>query len=424
MAVLRLGICGWGTVAQAFYQLWRERAEEIERRFGVRIEIVAMSTRRLPKGLDLRQCDTVLDIPELSDIDAVVELIGGTDTAADIAHATLAAGKHLITANKALLADRGEELGAVARERGLRIGAEAAVGGAIPLLRALRTSFGSDEVHGIYGILNGTCNFILSQMEEGRDFDAALAEAQRLGFAEADPTLDIDGSDAAQKLAILSNLAFGTPVQLSSVGKEGLPGLEPFDFQMAAKFGYRIRHLAVAQPAAASGQIEARVHLALLPEFSALAQVRAELNAVLFACDAAGDQFLRGAGAGGAATASAVLADVVDIARHGSDSEHLGILSGCQLVASPRYGCRRYLRLDLRHEPGTLSHLTAFFGDKGINIEAVEQHENGQPDAVRRVVLVLSDTSEQDMRDLLAALGQLPDLAGEPFQLRILELGT
>ena len=163
---------------------------------------------------------------------------------------------------------------------------------------------------------------------------------------------------------------------------------------------------------------------ALLPEFSALAQVRAELNAVLFACDAAGDQFLRGAGAGGAATASAVLADVVDIARHGSDSEHLGILSGCQLVASPRYGCRRYLRLDLRHEPGTLSHLTAFFGDKGINIEAVEQHENGQPDAVRRVVLVLSDTSEQDMRDLLAALGQLPDLAGEPFQLRILELGT
>ena len=155
MAVLRLGICGWGTVAQAFYQLWRERAEEIERRFGVRIEIVAMSTRRLPKGLDLRQCDTVLDIPKLSDIDAVVELIGGTDTAADIAHATLAAGKHLITANKALLAERGEELGAVARERGLRIGAEAAVGGAIPLLRALRTSFGSDEVHGIYGILNG-----------------------------------------------------------------------------------------------------------------------------------------------------------------------------------------------------------------------------------------------------------------------------
>lgn len=420
----KIGICGWGTVAKALHGLCERNAEEIFVRCGVRVKIVAMSTRTRPQSMPVgvQPYANVLEIPTAPDLDAVVELIGGTDTAAEIARSTLAAGRHLITANKALLAVRGSEFGELATKHQVRIGCEGAVGGAIPLLRTIRSCFTGDRILGIYGILNGTCNFILSKMEEECTFEQALAQAQEQGFAEADPTLDIDGTDAAQKLAIMSHLAFATSLDLSDVDKEGLTGLQPFDLQMAQKFGYHIRHLSKAHPL--DGDVEARVYPALVPEEISLAQVKAQTNAVLFQCEAAGEQFFRGAGAGGDATASSVLADIVDIALHPSSAEWLGASSSGRMRSSADYVCRRYLRLDLRHEPGALSRLTALVGGTGINIEAVEQH-GAHPtgaDQSRRVVLLLNHSPECAMKQLLKELRALPDLVGEPFQLRVLSI--
>ena len=429
MRKFKLGLCGWGTVARALHQLCEQRSAELARRYGVELEIVAMSSRRLPGDLDIKQCPSVLDIPDLDELDAVVELIGGTDTAGEIAHRTLSSGKHLLTANKALLVRDGQALGELARQQGVRIGPEASLAGAIPIMRVLRSSFAfaAGEVQSIRGILNGTCNFILSAMERGQDFNAALKQAQEMGFAEADPTLDIDGTDAASKLALMLNLIYAAPLgedRVAAMEREGIVGLEPFDFQMASQWGHRIRHLAVALPESGgmSGHIEARVHLAMIPEETALACVQDETNAIHLGCAAAGDSFLQGLGAGGEATASAVLSDALDIALNPGIAEQLGQASADLTVGtSDNYCCARYLRLDLENRPGTLSQLTTLTGELKINIDSISQHAiNGDKgDQLRRVVLRLSPCTENQANALLSVMSKLPDVRGEPFQLRV-----
>lgn len=415
----RIGLCGWGTVAQAFYQLCTEQADWIEQRNGVRIEVVALGCRREAAGCPVPQHRDLLAVANMDGLDAVVELIGGTDKALEIAQATLCGGRHLITANKALLAEHGEQLGRWATDGGVRIGGEAAVAGSIPILRVLRGALAADRIEEIAGILNGTCNYIISAMEDGSSFEDALGEAQAKGFAEADPTLDLDGSDATQKIAILAHVAFGVPMDTQSVDTGGMNQLEVLDIQASSRLGYRCRHLATARRTADS--IGAQAALVLVPQDSPLARIRGETNAVLLRCAAAGEQMLQGAGAGGTPTASAVMADVVDIARRPDATETMG-----RLVPQVAYGTvsedlrRRYLRLELSDEPGSLSSLTARFAANGINIDVVEQHPGSQPGR-RRVIFVLGETTDATMAKVGEEMRQMDAIFSPPLQLRIEE---
>ncbi|MGI9345961.1 MAG: homoserine dehydrogenase [Gammaproteobacteria bacterium] len=422
----RIGLCGWGTVAQAFYRLLQHNATLIEQRSGVRLQIQAVSSRTPPDLQGIASLPDVLDVAALDSLDAVIELIGGTDTAYQLALRTLNSGKHFITANKALMATHGEELTALAMQKNVSIGCEASVGGGIPLLRTICRAFTSDRTSAIHGILNGTCNYILTQMEQGRDFSDALKTAQELGFAEADPSLDIDGSDAAQKLAILSHLTFATPLAFDHISQEGIEQLLPFDLHTAERLGYSIRHLAIAEKHASTHQVAARVHLAMLPQSSPLAQVQNEVSAVLFRNEAMGDQFLSGAGAGGAATAASVLADAIELAQHPGTSKYLATGPGsAHFDTSANYSCRRYLRLKIRHTPGALARLTSLTGKLGINIEKIEQHQQ-EPDAIegsefRNVVMILSSVNEKLMKQLLKELSSTNEVGDEMLHLRMVE---
>ena len=377
---LNIGVCGVGTVGLATMDILMRQAELLEARSGKSMKLVHVGARREHPDHnygDARVSRDVMALAEDPEIDVLVELIGGTSAAYDLIKRAIQQGKHIVTANKALIAEHGNELIALAEASGVQIRFEAAVAGGIPIIKALREAMAGNEVTGVAGIINGTGNFILTEMStKGRAFDEVLAEAQSLGYAEADPTFDIDGTDAAHKLVILASLAFDVPLDIESPFKQGIESLTPEDLDYAAEMGYRVKHLGIARRQAEG--VEVRVHPTLIPESKQLATVDGVLNAVMVTGSAVGELVLVGPGAGGPATASSVCADIVDIARSPLGSgPALGLpaasLTAKALIASDDIASEWYVRLNVADRPGVMSSITQTLADRDISIESLVQ---------------------------------------------------
>ena len=423
---LNIGVCGVGTVGLATMDILMRQAEVLEARSGKSMKLVHVGARREHPDHDYgdaRVSQDVMALAEDPEIDVLVELIGGTSAAYDLIKRAIQQGKHIVTANKALIAEHGNELIALAEASGVQIRFEAAVAGGIPIIKALRESMAGNEVTEVAGIINGTGNFILTEMStKGRAFDEVLAEAQSLGYAEADPTFDIDGTDAAHKLVILASLAFGVPLDIESPFKQGIDSLTPEDLDYAAEMGYRVKHLGIARQQAAG--IEVRVHPTLIPESKQLATVDGVLNAVMVAGSAVGELVLVGPGAGGPATASSVCADIVDIARSPLGSgPALGLpaasLSAKAVIASDDIASEWYVRLTVTDRPGVMSNITQTLADRDISIESLVQKAplSGQPEVP--IVLLTHQTPGSVISEAIEEITGLPDVQSDYALLRV-----
>ncbi|HET6307120.1 MAG TPA: homoserine dehydrogenase [Rhodopila sp.] len=423
---LSVGVVGLGTVGGGVLKMLRENADLVTARAGRPIAVTAVSARDRAKDrgfpvAGLRWYEDPVALAGDPGVDVVVELIGGSDgPARALAEATIAAGKPLVTANKALLAVHGAELAQAAEERGVALGFEAAVAGGIPVIKALREGLSGNRISAVAGILNGTCNYILTQMRErGREFADVLADAQKLGYAEADPSFDIDGVDAAHKLAILAALAFGRPVAFEDVHVEGIRRVAAADIAFARELGYRIKLLGIARQTEAG--IETRVHPCMVPESAPIATVDGVFNAVVAEGDFVGRVMLEGRGAGAGPTASAVVADLIDIAR-GRHTPVWGA-AGAALSSAPSVPMSDhvgpyYLRLMVVDRPGVIADVTAVLRDLGVSLESMLQRGRSPGEAVP-VVLVTHETKESAMREALARIGALPTVMEEPTLIRI-----
>lgn len=434
MSELRVGLLGLGTIGIGAARILIEQNELISRRLGKKVTLVAAADRVLDRdfGLDLsavRLTDDAGEIVTADDVDLVIELIGGYEPARTFVATALEHGKHVVTANKALIAKHGEELFPLAAEKGLQIGFEAAVGGGIPCMKALREGLAANAIESIYGILNGTCNFILTKMEnEGADYADVLKEAQALGYAEADPTFDVEGVDTAHKLSILAAMAFGSKIKFDEVFTEGISKISAADIEAAHELGYRIKLLGIAKPHGANGcqQVEMRVHPTLVPLDSQLAQVSDSYNAVLISGDFVEHTMYFGRGAGERPTASAVIADVMDIASGFPDGiAHLAPPMG--FVQSARMDvptlpmadveCEYYLRFMVQDEPGVIAAITAVLADHRISLEAVSQKERHKTQAVP-VVMLTHETTEGNMQAAISRILSLPNINDDLLILR------
>ena len=423
---LRLGIAGLGTVGGGTLRLLREHEALIGSRSGRPIEVVAVSARDRSKdrGLDLsalRWAEDPVALAADPQVDAVLELIGGADgPALTLAESALAAGKHLVTANKALLAHHGTRLARQAEASGVVLAYEAAVAGGIPVIKALREGLAANRIERITGILNGTCNYILSGMRDsGRDFAEVLAEAQALGFAEADPSFDVDGIDAAHKLALLTALAFGCEVNFEGVAVEGIREISALDIGFAEELGYRIKLLGHAR--VVEGAVEQRVHPTMVPLDAPIASIEGVFNAVVAEGDFVGSFMAEGHGAGAGPTASAVVADVIDIAR-GSRLPTFAVPAS-ELKALPpldpgsHVGCY-YIRLMVLDQPGVIADVAAALRDQAISVEAMLQRGRAPGEAVQ-VVITTHETRESAMTEALTRIGELPTVLEPPRLIRI-----
>ncbi|MGE0629202.1 MAG: homoserine dehydrogenase [Hyphomicrobiaceae bacterium] len=434
---LRIGIAGLGTVGVGVLTNLQAHGERLAMAMGRRIEVTGVSARSRSKdrGVSLEGI-TWFDSPEelavSPAIDAFVELIGGSDgPALGAVSAALGVGKSVVTANKALLARHGFEIAKLAEENGAALAFEASVAGGIPVIKTVRESLIGNEIRRVYGILNGTCNFILTKMEdEGRDFDDVLAEAQRLGYAEADPSFDIGGKDAAHKLAILTSLAFGTRVALDQIHCEGIEHITTADIQAADELGYRIKLLGVALKTESG--IEARVSPAMVPKHSAIAEVSGVTNAVEIECDYVGDLLLVGPGAGANPTASSVVADIVDVAR--GDCLRPFILPASKLKPHTRATLEAhrgayYVRLAVYDEPGALASIAGRMGEQRVSLESIVQRRPNAPEPavgaaaeIMPLVLITHDTVEASIRKALKLIQQDGKIASRPQLIRIEKL--
>ncbi|PTQ10887.1 homoserine dehydrogenase [Sphingomonas oleivorans] len=426
---LKIALAGLGTVGAGVIKLLGENAALIERRAGRPIEIIAVSARdrTRDRGVDLSRFAWVDDAGELShrdDVDAVVELIGGSDgPALTIARAALTNGKAFVTANKAMIAHHGLELAATAEKTGAALKYEAAVAGGIPVIKGLREGAAANEIGHVYGILNGTCNYILTAMEEaGRDFADVLAEAQALGYAEADPSFDIDGVDAAHKLSILASLAFGTTIDFDAVAITGIRHIIAADIAEAAALGFRVRLVGFGE-AGPKGLFQ-RVHPCLVPIGHPLAHVVGSLNAVVAEGNYVGRLIFQGRGAGEGPTASAVVADLVDIARgEYGPAFAMPVASLARLAPAPageRNG-RAYLRFTVADRPGVLAEITAAMRDAGVSIESLIQR-GAAADGSVLLVMVTHECPESSVTDALARLQGSQSLIGKPMLMHILDV--
>jgi homoserine dehydrogenase len=371
---LRVGLCGLGTVGTGVVTLLTSNRVGIARQAGRGIEIVRIASRTAkptvqPRGIPFST--NVMDVVDDANVDVVVETIGGIDTAAELLRGCIDAGKHFVTANKALVATRGGELLAAAGRAGISVGFEAAVAGGIPIIKALREGLAGNTINWIACIINGTSNFILTAMAAGQEFADALAQAQALGYAEADPTFDIEGIDAAHKLAILAALAFGVPLDASAVYTEGISRIGREDLDYAAALGYRIKHLGIARRD--GDGVEMRVHPTLIPEGRLLAKVDGVMNAAVINSDAVGSTLYYGPGAGALPTASAVIADLIDVARGNSVSVPTD--RGARALSIGAVTSAYYLRIPAVDQPGVLAKVAQILSINGISIEAVIQRE-------------------------------------------------
>ena len=391
MKPVTVGLLGLGTVGQGVASILARNAAEIERRTGRPTTLVSAAVRNKAKatalGLDIRITTDAQSLVNDPDIDIICEAMGGDDPALGLLHAAIASGKHVITANKALIAVHGNELINAAAEKGVILAYESSVAGGIPIIKALREGLAANRIQWLAGIINGTGNFILSEMaEKARNFEDVLAEAQALGYAEADPTFDVEGIDAAHKLTIMASVAFGMPLQFDAVYTEGISQVSREDVAFADELGYRIKHLGVAirRP----DGIEMRVHPTLIPEKRLLANVNGVMNAVLVQGDAVGPTLYYGPGAGSEPTGSSLVADIIDVVRTlDANALHrvptLGFQSDAletyTMLQTADYRSAYYLRLQALDEPGVMASITSIFGELGISIEAILQKEPGVP---------------------------------------------
>jgi homoserine dehydrogenase len=427
---VRIGLLGLGTVGAGVVKILQTRRALLEERAGCRLTLAAVADTDLARpreGLDVgalpmtADAATVLGDPSIS---VVIELVGGLEPARTFILRGLAAGKHVVTANKALLAHHGAELYEEARRQGVALGFEAAVAGGIPLIAAVKEGLAANRILGLAGIVNGTCNYILSKMtDENLDFALVLKEAQAQGYAEADPTLDIEGMDSAHKLQILVSLAFRTFIDLKDIHTEGITRVTAADIAYARELGYRIKLLAIAK--AVEGGVEVRVHPTMIPAVSPLAAVSGVFNAVFVTGDAVGDLMFYGRGAGQMPTASAVWSDVLEIARriaHGIPALALELPSvgpgALPLRPMDTIRCCSYLRVMAQDKPGVLSRVAGILGENDISIANVIQKGRGTREAVP-VVIVTHEALERDMRTALAKIDRLRDVASATTMIRV-----
>jgi homoserine dehydrogenase len=407
---VRIGVLGCGNVGSAFVQLVATQADMVEARTGIRLEVVKVAVRNVSKSRDVTLADGVLvrdarSVVEDPQVDLVVELIGGIEPARELISTALAAGKPVVTGNKELLANVGHELWAQSDQAGADLLFEAAVAGGIPLVRALRESLRGEPVRRVMGIVNGTTNFILTKMtEDGADYSAALTEAQRLGFAERDPTADVEGFDAGAKAAIIASIAFGAKVVAGDVYHEGISGITAADIAIAKRLGYVVKLLGIAERQ--DGSVAVRVHPAMVPLTHPLASVRDSYNAVFVEGDAVGSLMFYGRGAGGFPTASAVLGDVIDAAVNLVKGTHgtIGSFARVPVVPIDETSSQYLVGLDVEDKPGVLHAITGIFAAHGVSIRAAEQEGIGT-DA--RLVFITHSARESDVQ---ACLREFRDL--------------
>ncbi len=425
MNPLRVGIAGLGTVGGGVVKLLATRSDLITARAGRPIIITAISARsQRDRGFSIAEFAWHADPVSLAgskDVDVVVELIGGAEGPAHaLAHAAIAASKPLVTANKALLAMHGVSLAAAAEAARVTLGFEAAVAGGIPVIKALREGLAANQISRIAGILNGTCNYILTTMREtGRDFASVLAEAQSLGYAEADPSFDVNGTDTAHKLAILAGLAFGVHIDFADLHIEGISRISDLDISFAQELGYRIKLLGIAERSGAA--ISLRVHPAMVPLQQPIASVDGVFNAVQLEGDAAGPVFLRGRGAGAGPTASAVVADLIDIARGANIpvwGQAAASLMGAPIQPMAAHQGAYFIRLMVVDQPGVLADVTAILRDHGISLESMLQHGRKPGEAVP-IVLVTHNAREAEINAALARIAMLDSVLESPALIRI-----
>ena len=435
MKPINVGLLGIGTVGGGTFTVLRRNAEEIARRAGrpIRITVVADKNLELAKQVTGGACritDDAFSVVGDPEVDIVVELIGGYGVAKELVLKAIANGKHVVTANKALLATHGNEIFKAAQDKGVMVAFEAAVAGGIPIIKAVREGLSANRIQWIAGIINGTTNFILSEMrDKGLSFDTVLKEAQRLGYAEADPTFDIEGVDAAHKITILSALAFGIPMQFDKAHIEGISKLDATDIRYAEQLGYRIKLLGITRRTPEG--VELRVHPTLIPSKRLIANVEGAMNAVLVQGDAVGSTLYYGKGAGAEPTASAVIADLVDVTRmHTADPEHrvphlafqpdqladLIILPMDEVITS------YYLRLRVQDKPGVLADITRILADEQISIDAVIQKEPAEGEEQTDLILLTHQTREKRINAAIAKVEALPVVAGKVIRLRLEEL--
>jgi len=435
MKPVKVGLLGLGTVGGGTAVILKRNAEEIARRAGRGIEVDFIATLDADAaeklGIDnVRITDDAFAVVNDPDIDVVVELIGGYSPAKELVLQAIENGKHVVTANKALIAIHGDEIFAKAQEKGVVVAFEAAIAGGIPIIKALREGLAANRIEWLAGIINGTGNFILTEMrDKGRSFDDVLAEAQALGYAEADPTFDVEGIDAAHKLTILSSIAFGIPLQFDKTYTEGISKITLEDVAYAEELGYRIKHLGVARRTEAG--VEQRVHPTLIPKSRLIANVNGVMNAVLVKGDAVGATLYYGAGAGDEATGSAVIADIIDVARTlTTDPEnrvpHLAFqpneLADIPVVAMDAVETAFYLRMSAKDEAGVLAEVTRILGDENISIEAFIQKQAEHEGDDVNIILLTHRVNEGDMNSALKQIEALSVINGDVMRIRVEEL--
>ena len=438
MKAVKVGLIGLGTVGCGTLSVLSRNADEISRRAGRRIEVIQAAVKDLNKS---RDCDVstieLVEDPFLvannPDIDVVVELIGGEGLAKDVVMTAINNGKHVVTANKALIALHGNEIFQVAQDKGVMVAFEAAVAGGISIIKAIREGLAGNRIEWLAGIINGTSNYILTEMDKpGQDFADVLKEAQRLGYAEADPTFDIEGIDAAHKLTILASIAFGIPLQFERIFTEGITKITAEDVQYADELGYRIKHLGIARRSDAG--IELRVHPTLIPEARLIANVNGVMNAVVVHGDAVGSTLHYGAGAGAEPTASAVVADIVDVVRVLTADPHNRVphlafqpdaINNEVVLEMDEVQTGFYMRLAVTDESGVLAKITELFGESGISIEAILQKPSQSycapdlPAEVASVVVLTKVTREGNFNAVLDQIRRLPAVVCDPVCFRV-----
>ncbi len=429
---VKVGVLGLGTVGSGTANILMRNADEIARRAGRGIQITIASMRDTKKS---RACDTSsITLTEDSNkvvtdpnVEIVIELIGGADEAKDLVLKAIEHGKHVITANKALIALHGNEIFQSAQEKGVTVAFEAAVAGGIPIIKAIREGLAGNSIQWLAGIINGTGNFILTEMrDKGRDFDEVLKEAQQLGYAEADPTFDVEGIDAAHKLTILASIAFGVPLQFENVYTEGITQITREDVAYAAELGYRIKHLGIAKRTTKG--LELRVHPTLIPRRRLLANVDGVMNAIVVKADALGPSLYYGAGAGAEPTGSAVVADLVDVVRAlTSDPEnrvpHLafqpGALSDIPILSMDDVSTAYYLRIHVQDRPGVLADVTQIFADHAISIEAIIQKEPQANISSVPIIILTHEVNEQNMNKAISEIEKLEAVTNKIMRIRL-----
>jgi len=433
---VKVGLLGLGTVGGGTATVLMKNAEEIARRAGRGIVVNVAATLDPERATELGMTDTritqdAFEVVNDPEVEIVVELIGGYTLALELVLAAIENGKHVVTANKALIATHGNEIFAAAQKKGVMVGYEAAVAGGIPIIKAIREGLAGNSIDWIAGIINGTGNFILTEMrDKGRDFDDVLKEAQELGYAESDPTFDIEGIDAAHKLTILASIAFGIPLQFDKVMTEGITGVTALDVAYASELGYRIKHLGIARRT--DQGIEMRVHPTFIPERRLIANVDGVMNAVLVQADALGPTLYYGAGAGALPTASAVVADIVDVVRTlGSAPEnrvpYLGFqpdaVSDLPLLPMDEVETSYYLRMRAIDEPGVLAEVTRILGDRQISIEAFIQKEPPEGENEVNIILLTQKVREGAMNQAITELKELDAITDKVNKIRMETLG-